>query len=134
MLGYVGLPGAGVAYGYGSVHNIGFAGRRLPQYKVAALPQGENAVKTFIPVSRIADMLFNPGGSYEYNGQSLTYPDIRLIYWAGGNPLPSPPGSQSLAQGPGQNLKQLLSMSLSGRLPPGMPILFFPQRHPLETQ
>ena len=87
MLGYVGLPGAGVAYGYGSVHNIGFAGRRLPNYKTAALPQGENAVNTFIPVARIADMLLNPGGRYEYNGQALTYPDIRLIYWAGGNPF-----------------------------------------------
>ena len=87
MLGYVGLPGAGVAYGYGSVHNIGFAGRCLPQYKVAALPQGKNAVDTFIPVARIADMLLNPGGRYEYNGQTLTYPDIRLIYWAGGNPF-----------------------------------------------
>jgi len=40
LLGYVGLPGGGVAYGYGSVHNIGFAGRRLPNYKTAALPQG----------------------------------------------------------------------------------------------
>ena len=87
LLGYVGLPGAGVAYGYGSVHNIGFAGRRLPQFKIAALPQGENAVKTFIPVARIADMLLNPGGRFDYNGQSLTYPDIRLIYWAGGNPF-----------------------------------------------
>ena len=86
MLGYVGLPGGGVAYGYGSVHNIGFAGRRLPNYKTAALPQGENAVNTFIPVARIADMLLNPGGRFDYNGQTLTYPDIRLIYWAGGNP------------------------------------------------
>ena len=87
MLGYVGLPGGGVAYGYGSVHNIGFAGRRLPNYKTASLPQGENAVNTFIPVARIADMLLNPGGRYEYNGQTLAYPDIRLIYWAGGNPF-----------------------------------------------
>ena len=87
MLGYVGLPGGGVAYGYGSVHNIGFAGRRLPQYKTAALPQEENAVTPFIPVARIADMLLNPGGRFDYNGQSLVYPDIRLIYWAGGNPF-----------------------------------------------
>ncbi len=87
MLGHVGLPGAGVAYGYGSVHNIGFVGRRLPNYKTAALPQGDNAVKTFIPVARIADMLLNPGGNYDYNGQKLTFPDIRLVYWAGGNPF-----------------------------------------------
>ena len=87
MLGYVGLPGGGVAYGYGSVHNIGFAGRRLPNYKSAALPQGKNAVKSYIPVARIADMLLNPGRQFQYNGRTLTYPDIRLIYWAGGNPF-----------------------------------------------
>ena len=87
MLGYVGLPGGGVAYGYGSVHNIGFAGRRLPNYTTAALPQGKNAVKSFIPVARIADMLLKPGERFDYNGQTRTYPDIRLIYWAGGNPF-----------------------------------------------
>lgn len=87
MLGYVGLPGGGVAYGYGSVHNIGFAGRRLPNYKTAALPPGKNNVKAYIPVARIADMLLNPGGRLKYNGRTLTYPDIRLIYWAGGNPF-----------------------------------------------
>ena len=87
LLGYVGLPGGGVAYGYGSVHNIGFVGRRLPHYKTAALAQGKNAVKTFIPVARIADMLLNPGKDFDYNGQTLSFPDIRLIYWAGGNPF-----------------------------------------------
>ena len=32
-------------------------------------------------------MLLNPGTKYRYNGQTLTYPDIRLVYWAGGNPF-----------------------------------------------
>ena len=32
-------------------------------------------------------MLLNPGGTFDYNGQRLTYPDIRLVYWAGGNPF-----------------------------------------------
>jgi biotin/methionine sulfoxide reductase len=41
----------------------------------------------FIPVARHADMLNNPGASYDYDGQALTYPDIKLIYWAGGNPF-----------------------------------------------
>ena len=39
------------------------------------------------PVARIADMLLNPGGTYRYNGKTKTYPDIRLVYWAGGNPF-----------------------------------------------
>ena len=41
----------------------------------------------FIPVARFTDMLLNPGARIPYNGQELTYPDIRLIYWAGGNPF-----------------------------------------------
>ena len=31
-------------------------------------------------------MLLNPGQSYTYSGQVRNYPDIQLIYWAGGNP------------------------------------------------
>ncbi len=40
-----------------------------------------------IPVARIADLLLNPGQTYDFNGARLTYPDIRLVYWAGGNPF-----------------------------------------------
>ena len=87
MLGYHGLPGGGVAYGYGSVHNIGFAGRTLPPFKVGALPQGKNPVKRYIPVARIADLLMNPGTVLQYNGEDLTLPQIRVVYWAGGNPF-----------------------------------------------
>jgi biotin/methionine sulfoxide reductase len=32
-------------------------------------------------------MLERPGGAYVYNGLTHTYPDIELIYWAGGNPF-----------------------------------------------
>ena len=32
-------------------------------------------------------MLLEPGGSYEFNGRTANYPDIRLVYWAGGNPF-----------------------------------------------
>ncbi len=44
-------------------------------------------METFIPVARITELLENPGGRLDYNGQVLTFPDIRLIYWAGGNPF-----------------------------------------------
>jgi len=87
VLGQIGLPGAGVAYGYGSVHNIGFAGRKLPDYRVAAIEQGRNPVHTFIPVARVTDMLLHPGEQFDYNGMRHTYPDTKLIYWAGGNPF-----------------------------------------------
>jgi biotin/methionine sulfoxide reductase len=84
MLGQIGLPGGGFGHGYGSASLVG---EPAPQVSVPRLPQGRNGVSTFIPVARIADMLLNPGAAYDYNGQRLTYPDIRLVYWCGGNPF-----------------------------------------------
>lgn len=84
MLGQIGLPGGGYGFGYGSVNGIGAP---APIVSWPSLPQGENPVGNFIPVARIADMLLNPGGQYDYNGQTRCYPDIRAICWAGGNPF-----------------------------------------------
>src|SRR5580692_1016519 len=84
MLGQIGLPGGGFGHGYGSTATVG---EPAPQARVPRLRQGQNAVSTYIPVARIADMLLNPGACYDYNGERLTYPAIRLVYWAGGNPF-----------------------------------------------
>ena len=87
MLGHIGQPGGGVAYGYGCIHNMGFLGRRLPTFKTASFSRGSNPVADYIPVARIADMLLNPGERIDFNGKRVTYPHIRLVYWAGGNPF-----------------------------------------------
>jgi len=84
MLGQIGLPGGGVGFGYSATNGIG---SHLGQLRWAALEQGTNSVDTYIPVARIADLLLNPGAQIDYNGKRLTYPDIKLIYWAGGNPF-----------------------------------------------
>lgn len=84
MLGQIGLPGGGVGYGYGAIGGIGKSLRRLSGL---ALDQGVNPVEHVIPVARIADMLLNPGEAYDFNGRRAPYPDIRLVYWAGGNPF-----------------------------------------------
>jgi biotin/methionine sulfoxide reductase len=84
MLGQIGLPGGGFGHGYGSMGNVGSGGAEVG---LPTLPQGRNPVRSFIPVARIADLLLSPGESYDYDGQRLTYPDIRLVYWAGGNPF-----------------------------------------------
>ncbi|WP_433521522.1 molybdopterin-dependent oxidoreductase [Nocardia pseudovaccinii] len=81
MSGSMGKPGGGFAPGLG----IAQTGMRPSRYPVAALPQGVNPVTMCIPVARIADMLLGPGETYQFNGKDLTYPDIRLVYWAGGN-------------------------------------------------
>ncbi|EPX85286.1 Trimethylamine-N-oxide reductase (cytochrome c) [Salipiger mucosus DSM 16094] len=83
MLGQVGLPGGGVGYGYGA---IGGVGKSLKRVRGMTLPQLQNPIETVIPVARIGDMLRHPGEPYDFNGRRGPYPDIRLIYWAGGNP------------------------------------------------
>ncbi|MEM7170963.1 MAG: molybdopterin-dependent oxidoreductase [Pseudomonadota bacterium] len=84
MLGQIGLPGGGIGYGYGAIGGVGVPIKRLDGLR---LPQGNNPIEDFIPVARIADMLLNPGGSYEFDGERRVFPDIRLIYWCGGNPF-----------------------------------------------
>ncbi len=84
MLGQVGLPGGGFALGYGPTNRMGSSQTRLAG---PSLPQGTNKVRGFIPVARIADMLLNPGAEFRYNGGVHAYPDIKLVYWAGGNPF-----------------------------------------------
>ncbi|MEQ8357119.1 MAG: molybdopterin guanine dinucleotide-containing S/N-oxide reductase [Kiloniellaceae bacterium] len=84
MLGGVGRPGSGFALGLGAVNSVGSDRAHLPW---AALPTGKNPVDSFIPVARIADMLLTPGAIFDYDGRKLRYPDIRLVYWAGGNPF-----------------------------------------------
>jgi biotin/methionine sulfoxide reductase len=84
MLGGIGLPGGGFAFGHGSTNGIG-----APRADIAGpeVPLPLNPARTMIPVARIADMLLDPGTSYEFNGRQYKYPDVRLIYWAGGNPF-----------------------------------------------
>ncbi len=84
MLGQIGLPGGGVGYGYGAIGGIG---KSLQRMQGITLPQGTNPISDVIPVARIADMLMYPGQEYDFNGKRSKYPDIRLVYWAGGNPF-----------------------------------------------
>jgi biotin/methionine sulfoxide reductase len=83
-LGQIGLPGGGFGFGYGSAAGIAEAPRAFGPPAMESL---SNPLNQSIPVARIADCLLDPGGSYDYNGRRATYPDIRLIYWAGGNPF-----------------------------------------------
>ncbi|MET0209182.1 MAG: molybdopterin guanine dinucleotide-containing S/N-oxide reductase [Burkholderiaceae bacterium] len=84
MLGQIGLPGGGFGVGYGTTNMIGASNAK---FSGPVLPQGTNAVRDFIPVARITDMLEKPGQAFDYNGARHKYPDIRLVYWAGGNPF-----------------------------------------------
>jgi biotin/methionine sulfoxide reductase len=82
--GGIGLPGGGFAFGHGSLNGVGVPRIDLPGPETSMPP---NPIRRAIPVARIADMLLDPGGRYQFNGKTDTYPDIRLVYWAGGNPF-----------------------------------------------
>lgn len=84
VLGQVGLPGGGFGFSYTSTNGVGMpvSGHSFPGPR-----RGRNPVKLDIPVARVADMLLGPGETVEFNGQEITYPDIRYIHWAGGNPF-----------------------------------------------
>lgn len=84
MLGQIGRPGTGFAFGYSAMNNVGL-NRRYVDY--ASLPQGRNPVPDFIPVARVTEMLENPGGRFDYDGTNYEYPGIKLVWWAGGNPF-----------------------------------------------
>ncbi len=84
MLGQVGLPGGGVCFGYGSIGNRGEP--RSP-FGSPRMEEGVNPVDLRIPVARVADLLLEPGKRLPFDGREIEYPEIDLVYWAGGNPF-----------------------------------------------
>lgn len=84
LAGQIGRPGSGIACGLSAVSSVGNPLRRL---RGPAFEQGPNPVPDFIPVARLTEMLERPGATIAYDGSTLTLPEIRLIWWAGGNPF-----------------------------------------------
>ncbi|QVQ24189.1 molybdopterin-dependent oxidoreductase [Achromobacter deleyi] len=84
LLGQIGLPGGGFAFAHGSMNG---AGNPRPDLPAPEMRAGANPAGASVPVARLTDMLLHPGQAYEFNGKGGVYPDIRLVYWAGGNPF-----------------------------------------------
>src|SRR5262245_12605902 len=83
-LGQIGLPGGGFGFGYGSSAGIG---DEPLSFAPPAMETISNPINVTIPAARIADCLVHAGEPYDFNGKRGVYPDIRLVYWAGGNPF-----------------------------------------------
>jgi biotin/methionine sulfoxide reductase len=83
-LGQVGLPGGGFGFGYGSAAGIA---EPPPAFRTPSMEVIGNPLNRAIPAARIAQCLLHPGAPYDFNGRQSTYPDIKLVYWAGGNPF-----------------------------------------------
>ena len=84
LLGQIGLPGGGFGFGYGSMNGVANRDFIAP---LPGLEAGKNPLGFAIPVARITDMLMSPGSTIDFNGVPMTLPDIRLVYWCGGNPF-----------------------------------------------
>ena len=90
MLGQIGTPGGGFgfSYHYSNGGNPTRVGGVLPEMSAVIAGQASEAADdggmTAIPVARIVDALENPGGKYQHNGKEQTYPNIKMIWWAGG--------------------------------------------------
>jgi biotin/methionine sulfoxide reductase len=84
VLGQIGLPGGGFSFGYGSMNGVGATGAEALTPAMESLP---NPLGLGIPAARMGELLSSPGKTIEFDGKRLTYPDIRLVYWAGGNPF-----------------------------------------------
>ncbi len=85
MVGQIGLPGCGYSLG----HNYPDAGANfglaptVPFIDYGAYPDDAPAL---IPAARTTDALLNPGKVIDYNGERITYPDIKMIFNEYGNP------------------------------------------------
>ncbi|MHA3791938.1 molybdopterin-dependent oxidoreductase [Sphingomonas sp. YL-JM2C] len=85
MLGQIGRLGCGFSIGFGAVN--GSTASVPDDIPRPTFPIGRNPVADAVPVALVGEMLLDPGGRFEHDGGTFTYPDIRLLYSAGGNPF-----------------------------------------------
>lgn len=103
-LGHIGLPGGGLGTNYhycsgGSLSGIGPSVRGIGSNVKPVLPYKDDGAGTaLIPVARFAECFLNPGESFYYMDKKLTYPEIRMVMWAGGNPFSHQPQTNRLAE------------------------------------
>ena len=88
MCGHIGQPGGGFGFTY-HYSNGGAATSEAPALPgISAMPKSAKPEKCVnIPLARYSDCFLNPGKTIDYNGQKITYPDIRMVLWSGGNPF-----------------------------------------------
>lgn len=101
VMGQVGLPGGG----YGSNYHYCNGGWRpavgpmmaeVPAFVKPVVPVKPWRGSRAVPVARVADVLANPGKVIAWNGSRIEYPEIQLVYWAGGNPFAHHPNTSNL--------------------------------------
>ncbi|WP_087022683.1 trimethylamine-N-oxide reductase TorA [Thaumasiovibrio subtropicus] len=96
MLGQIGKPGGGVSYAHhysgigipptGAAGPGGFPRNLDPGMKPKHDNKDYNGYSSTIPVARWVDALLEPGKKINYNGATVTYPDIKMMVFSGNNP------------------------------------------------
>ena len=82
-VGGIGRPGEGLAMAFGANGNAG-AGQRRKRIPGPPIPRQDPDMPV-ISVSRVVELLENPGREFHFDGVTDTFPDIKLVYWVGGN-------------------------------------------------
>lgn len=101
-LGQLGLPGGGVGCNYQYSNGgsplatgpfiAGLSGSARPARRVKHPLNMAHAM----PVARFADCFLNPGKTIDFNGNKVTYPDVKLVFWTGGNPFTHQPDTNKV--------------------------------------
>ena len=84
-LGQIGRPGGGIAFPFGAQGNVG-AGqvrKRVPGIPIPPRPSNSPVIS----VSRFRELIDQPGETFNCNGETGEFPDIKMVWWAGGNPF-----------------------------------------------
>lgn len=121
FIGQIGLPGGGYGFGY-HYSDGGCPSPAAPNGSALALASGSATTSTAfpglgaigivpstegewknrsniaIPVSRILDCINNPDKEVDFNCKKITYPTIKMAYWAGGNPFHHAPDTNLMAK------------------------------------
>ncbi len=103
MLGQIGTPGGG----FGLSYHFANGGNPTRRAAVLASMQGQRSgrrrrggKKSRLPASLRPPE--NPGASYQHNGMTRRFPDIRFIWWAGGANFTHHQDTNRLIQAPAE--------------------------------
>ncbi len=102
VLGQIGLPGGGFGTNYH--YSSGGAPRASGPF-LGQIPNRPQSVKPsekpwkgsrILPAAAVSDCLLNPGKTVQFNGEPVTFPEVHLVVWCGGNPFAHHPDTNQL--------------------------------------
>ncbi len=96
MLGQIGLPGGGFGFSY---HYASGGSPAAHAPSLGGIDAGKAGDVLTVGYERVlSEMLLEPGKQVPFNGETVTLPDIRMVYWSGGNPLSHQPDRNRLIE------------------------------------